>query len=137
MEIIEINGNTFLVDLARTRAYYTSNEICDCADCRRFQSVVRANYPKLAEFFERFGIDISHPDETGSIDAEDRIEYSFAGYTVCGSILRLTNETITVIDSAPLTVYFDKGFAFPNGQTGDYFSIIVGGISLVRNQEDA
>ena len=126
MEKLEINGTVFSFDPEKTREYYRTNEVCDCADCLLFRDTVRNLYPELAAYLARFGIDIARPDETGPIDLEDGILYTFAGYTVCGSAPEGTDEDISIdVDGKTLQLDFGAGFQFPNSQKEEYFSLTV------------
>ena len=126
MEKLEINGTVFSFDPEKTREYYRTNEVCDCADCLLFRDTVRNLYPKLAAYLARFGIDIARPDETGPIDLEDGILYTFAGYTICGSAPEGADEDISIdVDGKTLQLDFGAGFQFPNSQKEEYFSLTV------------
>ena len=126
MEKLGINKAEFTFDPEKTREYYKSNEVCDCADCLLFRDTVSKLYPELTEYLARFGIDISRPDETGPIDLEDSILYSFAGYTVCGSAPEGADEEISIdFDGKTLQLGFGAGFQFPNNQKEEYFSLTV------------
>lgn len=126
MEKLEINGTVFSFDPEKTREYYRTNEVCDCAYCLQFRHTVRDSYPELAAYLARFGIDIARPDETGPIDLEDGILYTFAGYTVCGSAPEGADEDISIdVDGKTLQLDFGAGFQFPNSQKEEYFSLTV------------
>ncbi len=126
MEKLEINGTVFSFDPEKTREYYRTNEVCDCADCLLFRDTVRNLYPELAAYLARFGIDIARPDETGPIDLEDGILYTFAGYTVCGSAPEGADEDISIdVGGKMLQLDFGAGFQFPNSQKEEYFSLTV------------
>ena len=133
MEKLENNGTVFTFDPEKTREYYRTNEICDCADCLLFRHTVRDLYPELTEYLARFGIDIARPDETGPIDLEDGILYSFAGYTVCGSAPEGADEEISIAaDGKTLKLTLGTGFQFPNNQMEEYFSLTVYDLYLPR-----
>ena len=136
MDRIETGGGVFSVDRERTRRYYTANEVCDCTYCQLFQRRVRAAYPELAAYLERFGVELDRPDETGPIELEDRILYFFAGYTVCGSILQPPAEETVTAGGKPLRIEFEEGFQFPNNQEGEYFSITVCDLALPKDGEE-
>lgn len=126
MEKLEINGTVFSFDPEKTREYYRTNEVCDCADCLLFRDTVRNLYPELAAYLARFGIDIARPDETGPIDLDDSILYTFAGYTVCGSAPEGADEEISIAaDGKILKLTLGTGFQFPNNQKEEYFSLTV------------
>ncbi len=133
MEKLEINGTVFSFDPEKTREYYRTNEVCDCAYCLQFRHTVRDSYPELAAYLARFGIDIARPDETGPIDLEDGILYTFAGYTVCGSAPEGADEDISIdVDGKTLQLDFGAGFQFPNSQKEEYFSLTVYDLYLPR-----
>lgn len=133
MEKLEINGTVFSFDPEKTREYYRTNEVCDCADCLLFRDTVRNLYPELAAYLARFGIDIARPDETGPIDLEDGILYTFAGYTVCGSAPEGADEEISIAaDGKTLKLTLGTGFQFPNNQKEEYFSLTVYDLYLPR-----
>ena len=133
MEKLEINGTVFTFDPEKTREYYKSNEVCDCADCLLFRRTVRDLYPDLAEYLARFGIDIARPDETGPVDLEESILYYFVGYTVCGSAPEGADEEISIAaDGKTLKLTLGTGFEFPNNQKEEYFSLTVYDLYLPR-----
>ncbi len=133
MEKLEINGTEFTFDVEKTREYYKSNEVCDCADCLLFRRTVRDLYPELAEYLARFGIDIARPDETGPVDLEESILYYFVGYTVCGSAPERADEEISIAaDGKTLKLTLGTGFQFPNNQKEEYFSLTVYDLYLPR-----
>ena len=133
MEKLEINKAEFTFDPEKTREYYRTNEVCDCADCLLFRDTVRNLYPELAAYLARFGIDIARPDETGPIDLEDGIRYTFAGYTVCGSAPEGADEEISIAaDGKTLKLTLGTGFQFPHNQKEEYFSLTVYDLYLPR-----
>ena len=133
MEKLEINGTIFTFDLEKTRDYYRTNEVCDCADCLLFRRTVRHLYAELVEHLARFGIDIARPDETGPVDREDSILYYFVGYTVCGSVPEGADEEISIAaDGKTLTATLGTGFQFPNNQREEYFALTVYDLYLPR-----
>ncbi|MBQ6292776.1 MAG: hypothetical protein IJK77_02725 [Lachnospiraceae bacterium] len=135
MEKLEINGTEFTFDVEKTREYYKSNEVCDCAYCLQFRHTVRNLYPELAAYLARFGIDIARPDETGPVDLEESILYYFVGYTVCGSgsAPEGADEEISIAaDGKTLKLTLGTGFQFPNNQKEEYFSLTVYDLYLPR-----
>ena len=56
MTTIKIDEYTFSVDVEKTREYYKTHSLCDCASCRNFYAQVRNTFPKLCEFLSLFGI---------------------------------------------------------------------------------
>ena len=130
MKEIKIDELVFLVDIEKTKRYYRSNHLCECENCQLLHREIKENYPELEKVLSLFGIDISKPDEAGSIDLEGEIQYSFVGFTVCGNILKKGDKEISIHDKDLLELAFEPGFQFPNEQKGDYFSITVYGVRL-------
>lgn len=147
----------FAVDVEKTRAYYRSHSLCECAYCRNFYEQIPGKYPELEEFLRKFGVDAAAPDEILSVEpAPGSVEYLNVNYTVCGRIpvidareelpapIRRRNgkrETPPISarppqkqwrlgEDSPLRVAFSGGFVCPNEQTGAYFTISVTGIHL-------
>ncbi len=46
MTTIKIDEYTFFVDVEKTREYYETHFLCDCASCRNFYAQVRGKLPK-------------------------------------------------------------------------------------------
>jgi hypothetical protein len=133
MEEIRLNRNLFAADREKTEAYYRSNTLCDCRDCRLFQRRIKEKYPVLAEYLARLGIDAARPDETAPFSLEDGVLYIMSGYTVCGHIIKAQPELLT--DCEQLTIEFDEGFQFPNEQEEEYFSVTVRELKLPFDEE--
>ena len=130
MTTIKIDEYTFSVDIEKTREYYKTHSLCDCASCRNFYAQARGKLPKLDEFLTQFGVDISHPDEILSVETEDGIDYISADYTVCGRVEEMGKYEIDLHDEQFLSVIVTDGFTSPNEQTGEYFTLSVNNISL-------
>ena len=136
MTTIEKDGFRFLVDIEKTREYYQNLTLCTCLYCRHLHSHIRGMFPELEAFLEAFGIDITRPDETAPFERENGYFYSFAGYTVCGKILTDPGTEIRIEGDPCFTVSCESGFAFPNEQTGEYFSLSVSDFVIPVLQED-
>lgn len=132
MTTIKIDEYTFFVDVEKTREYYKTHALCDCASCRNFYAQAREKLPKLDEFFTQFGVDISRPDEIWSVEADDHIDYISTDYTVCGRVEKMGKYEIDLYDEQFLSVVVTDGFTSPNEQTGEYFTLSVDNISLPR-----
>lgn len=78
----------------------------------------------------QFGADISRPDETWSVEADDGINYITTDYTVCGRVEKMGKYEIELHDEQFLSVVVTDGFTSPNEQTGEYFTLSVDNISL-------
>ncbi len=128
---IKLDSAVFCVDHGKTIEYYNTHSLCGCSSCRNLYTQIWDTAPKLAEFLEGFGVDISKPDEAASIEMDGYIDYLFVGYTVSGTIE--TEEAYeTELDG--LTVRISSGNDsrdwFPNEQTGPCFFISVSELSL-------
>ena len=134
--MIEINrdGFSFEVDTEKTKHYYSNTTPCECEYCRNYYSHISNMFPKIEAFLSEFGIDITKPDNTTPVEADGKIVYSPAGYTVCGRILNAPNERITIRDTADIELIFYNGYAFPNEQSGDYFSVSLYNITIPINK---
>ena len=127
---IRVDEYAFSVDVEKTREYYKTHALCNCANCRNFYAQVRGKLPKLDEFLTQFGVDISHPDEIWSVETDDGIDYISADYTVCGRVEEMGKYEIDLHDEQFLSVIVTDGFTSPNEQTGEYFTLSVNNISL-------
>lgn len=63
MSIIKINDYIFSVDIEKTKNYYKTHSLCDCVECCNYYVQIKDKFPKLNDFLNRFGVDISRPDE--------------------------------------------------------------------------
>lgn len=79
-------------------------------------------------------MDIARPDEIISVELEGRVEYLNVDYTVCGRIQTIGEGEIMLQDGRLLHMAVTEGFASPNEQTGDYFTISVTGIELAKQK---
>ncbi len=104
--------------------------MCDCVCCRNYYKQIAKELPKLKEFLDDFGVDISKPDEIMSIENEGFIDYLNVDYTVCGNVINMSEYEIDIYDNLFLNVIVTEGFASPNEQKGDYFTLSVTNISL-------
>ena len=130
MTEIRINDYVFSVDIEKTKEYYQNNSLCECEFCQYFNSNIIGKFPKLETFLTGFGIDITRPDETSPVELDGEYQYTFVGYTVCGTILKSSEYEIDIQDNSFISIGIDKGFQFPNNQKDEYFSFTVFGISL-------
>ncbi len=139
---IEIENKEFYVNIDATMEYYKTHSICDCVGCKNFYIQISDKYPKLKMFLEKFGVDITRPDEILSIDFENDIDYYEVYYTVNGTIIGKVrpedNDYVShyredikfeIEDGTPIKVFADYSF-IPNEQKEDYFTLIVTGIDL-------
>ena len=130
MTTIKIDEYTFSVDVEKTREYYETHSLCDCASCRNFYAQAREKLPKLDEFLTQFGADISRSDETWGVEADNGVNSITTDYTVCGRVEQMGKYEIDLHDEQFLSVIVTDGFTSPNEQTGEYFTLSVNNISL-------
>ncbi|MBQ4644307.1 MAG: hypothetical protein IJB72_00935 [Clostridia bacterium] len=127
---IEKSGYTFSVDIERTREYYNTHSVCDCPCCRNFYAQAEKTFPKLKEFLDSFGVDITKPDEIWSVETDNCIDYLNVDYTVCGVIINSSEYEIDIYDNLFLSIVVSDGFVSPNEQSGPYFTLSVTQIKL-------
>ncbi len=84
----------------------------------------------MAAFLTEFGIDISKPDEIFSVESDGDILYINVDYTVSGSIEAMGESETSIYDNCFVSIIFTDGFASPNEQSGEYFTISVMQIQL-------
>ena len=130
MRKIKKDDYIFLVDIEKTRKYYSKNEICECSDCQYLRSNIKGKFMELEVFLEQFGIDISNFDEASCVESDGEREYIFIGYTVCGKIYRQGESEIKFKTCRDLTIGVDSEFSFPNNQEGEYFSLSLFGVNF-------
>lgn len=128
--LIEKDDYKFSVDIEKTNEYYNSHSLCDCVCCRNYYKQIEQELPKLKEFLDSFGVDISKPDEIMSVENEGFIDYLNVDYTVCGNVINMSEYEIDIYDKLFLNVIVTEGFASPNEQTGEYFTLSVTNIRL-------
>lgn len=130
MVLIEKNDYKFSVDIEKTKEYYNTHSLCDCVCCRNYYKQIEQELPKLKEFLDNFGVDIAKPDEIMSVENEGYIDYINIDYTVCGNVINMSEFEIDIYDNQFLNVIVTEGFASPNEQTGEYFTLSVTNIRL-------
>ena len=128
--LIEKDNYKFSVDIEKTKEYYNTHSLCDCVCCRNYYKQIEKELPKLKEFLADFGVDISKPDEIMSVENEGFIDYLNVDYTVCGNVINMSEYEIDIYDKLFLNVIVTEGFASPNEQTGEYFTLSVINIRL-------
>lgn len=77
------------LDIEEIKLYYeriSNRDLCDCAYCQNYISIVKVTYPKVAEYLFSLGIDIEKPFETMPLEPDEMgyIEYISAQYIVYG-----------------------------------------------------
>ena len=134
MTTIQKNGYVFLVDWEKTQQYYRTHTLCGCVYCRNYYAQVRQQFPRLDAFLSEFGVDIARPDEIMSVELEGRVAYLNVDYTVCGRVQTMGEGEIELYDGRLLHIAVTEGFASPNEQTGDYFTISVTELELTKQK---
>lgn len=130
MKTIEKDDWKFSVDVEKTKAYYKTHSLCECSNCRNFYAQIEEKLPKLKEFLSEFGVDVSKPDESSSIERENSIDYLSVDYTVCGEIIEASKNEIDIYDNLFLSIVVNDDFVCPNEQTGKFFTFSVFQIEL-------
>ena len=130
MTTIKKDEYIFSVDIEKTKKYYKTHSLCDCDICRNYYTQIKAKFPKLNDFLNEFGVDISRPDEIMSIEIDNKAEYINVDYTVCGNIKQMGEYEIDIHDNSFLSIVVKNGYSSPNEQTGEYFTISVNQIDL-------
>lgn len=130
MITIQKDGYVFEVDIEKTKEYYKTHILCECDYCNNLHTQIKGKFPKLESFLAEFGVDISKPDETMPVEAEDFVDYINVDYTICGKVITRGQCKIDIHDNLLLSIFITDGFASPNQQTGDYFTISVCNIEL-------
>ena len=128
MVTIQKGDYYFEVDLEKTIDYYKTHTLCECDYCQNFYAQIKGKFPKLESFLSDFGVDISKPDEITSAESENAVMYISIDYTVCGKVLTKGQQEIVHQDDILFRLSIVDGFASPNEQTGDYFTISVNNI---------
>ena len=123
---IEIDNEIFEVDIEKTKQYYQTHSLCDCAGCRNYYAQVVKNLPCCKDFLSKFGVDIERPDEIGWVDLENNtISYLFVSYTVVGEIILQRKENIEIKENEKIyNITIDNEY-IPNEQKEKYFVITI------------
>ena len=79
-----------MINIEKTREYYShlrNDDLCQCDYCKNYSKEIKAAYPAVAEYLEKFGVEIEKPFETMPLEPNDKgiIEYIGAQYIVKGS----------------------------------------------------
>ena len=125
LKTIEKDEWKFSVDVEKTKEYYKNISLCDCPDCRNYNVQIEEKLPKLKDFLEEFGVDVSRPDENPSVELETSIDYLSVDYTVCGEIIEVGKYEIDIYDNLFLSIVVNDSFGSQNEQTGKYFTFTV------------
>lgn len=125
LKTIEKDEWKFSVDVEKTKEYYKNISLCDCPDCRNYNVQIEEKLPKLKDFLEEFGVDVSRPDENSSVELETSIDYLSVDYTVCGEIIEVGKYEIDIYDNLFLSIVVNDDCVCPNEQTGKYFTFTV------------
>lgn len=132
MKTIQKDEYIFSVDIEKTKEYYKSHSLCNCIYCRNFYAQIEGKFPKLADFLNEFGVDISRPDEIFSVEMDNYIDYISIDYTVCGNVKTMGKFEIDIQDNLFLSLVVTDGSVSPNEQIGEYFTISVMSMELPR-----
>ena len=128
MATIQKDKYIFEVDTEKTIDYYRTHSLCECECCENFYAQIKGKFPKLESFLADFGVDIAKPDECMSVELDNTIQYICVDYTVCGKVTVMGQYEIDIQDSQFFSIVITEGFASPNEQTEDYFTISVNNV---------
>ena len=128
MATIQKDDYRFEVDIEKTIEYYKMHSLCECECCENYYAQIKGKFPKLESFLADFGVDIAKPDECMSVELDNTIQYIGIDYTVCGKVINTKQCEINIEDSQRFSLAITEGFASPNEQTGDYFTISISSI---------
>lgn len=128
MTTIQKDEYVFQVDIEKTIDYYKTHSLCECDCCENFYAQIGGKFPKLESFLADFGVDITKPDECMSVELDNTIQYIGIDYTVCGKVVTMGQHEIDIQDDLFFNLVITNGFASPNEQTGDYFTISVSNV---------
>lgn len=131
MTIIRKDDYVFEADIEKTIDYYKTHSLCKCECCENFYAQIKGKFPNLESFLADFGVDITKPDECMSVELDNTIQYIGVDYTVCGKIVNMGLYEIDIQDGLFFGIVLTDGFASPNEQTEDYFTIsVINGFEL-------
>ncbi|MBQ4119466.1 MAG: hypothetical protein IJD45_03660 [Clostridia bacterium] len=128
MATIQKDEYIFEVDIEKTIEYYNTHSLCECDCCENFYAQIKGEFPKLESFLADFGVDIAKPDECMSVELDDKIQYISVDYTVCGKVAKMGQYEIDIHDNLFFSIVITDGFASPNEQSGEYFTISINNI---------
>ena len=128
MTTIRKDKYVFEVDIEKTIEYYKTHSLCECNCCENFYAQIGGKFPKLESFLSNFGVDIAKPDECMSVELDNTIQYIGMDYTVCGKVATMGEYEIDIKDDQFFSLVITEGFASPNEQTGEYFTISVNNV---------
>lgn len=77
------------MNVEKTKEFYAQvkcTDLCNCTYCQNYVREIKASYPELTEYLNRFGVDIEKPFETMPLEPDEtgHIEYICSQYIVCG-----------------------------------------------------
>lgn len=125
MTKIQKDEYVFEVDIEKTIEYYKTHSLCKCDCCENFYAQIGGKFPKLESFLSDFGVDITKPDECMSVELDNTIAYIGIDYTVCGKVITMGEYEIDIQENPFFSLVIADGFASPNEQAGEYFTISV------------
>ena len=128
MTTIQKDEYVFEVDIEKTIEYSKTHLLCECDFCENYYAQIKGKFPKLESFLADFGVDITKPDECMSVESDNTIQYIGIDYTVCGKVVTMRKYEIDIQDDPFFSLVITEGFASPNEQTGEYFTISVNNI---------
>lgn len=91
------------MNIKKTQKYYkqlSSNDLCSCAYYQNYIKQIKCEYPAIAEYLQKLGVDIEKPFETMPVkpDKDGYIEYIAAQYVICGEHNEFKKTTINSVN---------------------------------------
>lgn len=129
---LEIDDKQFNINYESNVEYNKLHSLCDCPGCKNYYMQAENEMPKLKNFLEKFGIDVTKPDEIGWGDiADGKLDYVFVSYTVSGEILKHDGYEIDIFENEMcLNIVIDDKY-IPNERNDKrYFTLTVYNVKL-------
>ena len=108
------------IDIVKTKEYYnslSSDMLCDCDYCKLYYVKSRKEFPKLALWLDKYGVDIEKPFEVISLEPYESgtLNYIGAQYTVFDNFTNdnsnyVEDFNIKIADSYPDTGISEEHF---------------------------
>lgn len=108
------------IDIVKTKEYYNSlslDMLCDCDYCKLYYIKSRKEFPELALWLDKYGVDIEKPFEVMSLEPDESgmLEYIGVQYIVFGTFSNdnsyyVGDFNIKIADSHPSTGISDEHF---------------------------
>ena len=97
------------MNIEKTKLFYeqdASSHLCKCEYCQNYFKEVRKTYPKVAEYLDSIGVDISKSFETAPMDPDENgfIDYLLAQYIVLGDSKDFKETIISDVNDVKISI---------------------------------